>query len=78
MGNGIFAWHHYEDSCEEYSVEFEGIDHETPQAWLLRFDDDLSIWFPKSQCTIAPNDGGPGALTAPAWLLDKNDINYEV
>lgn len=67
----------YDLSNEEYSVEFESVSHETPLAYLLRFDDGREIWLPKSQCYIAPDDGGAGVLTAPAWLLDDKEINYD-
>ena len=66
----------YDSSRELYSVEFEEIVHETAAAWLLRFDDDREVWLPKSQVELSIEDGGPGAVTAPGWLFDNNEINY--
>ena len=68
----------YSMSNEEYSVEFESIVHDTGLAWLLRFDDRRELWLPKSQCYLDNEDGDNGVLTAPAWLLDEKEINYEV
>jgi hypothetical protein len=68
----------YDLSNEEHEVDFERVAAETGLAWLLLFDNGYTVWFPKSRCYITPNDGGPGVLTAHAWLLDNNEIHYEL
>ena len=67
----------YDYQSEDRDVDFECIVKETGSAWLLKFDNDRAVWFPKSRCSITHDDGGRGALTAPIWLLEKACIHYE-
>ncbi len=50
---------------------FDGIEAETPNALLLRVDDE-STWFPRSVIAEIDEDGGEAEVEL--WFLEKKDL----
>lgn len=72
-------WQFEQEVPDSFEVDFTRLVTDTPQAYLIRFDNGKKYWFPKSQCNIVENKKPEmgGVLFAPGWLLDSNGIHYD-
>lgn len=53
------------------TASYEEIVNESDAAWQIKFDDERTLWLPKSQCEVNENDK---EVYMPNWLYDKNFI----
>ena len=56
---------------EKLEVDFEGLVHQTPDAWLILTADDEQVWLPKSQCEL---DEDGKVVKVPEWLAIKKGL----
>ena len=65
-----------EDLNKLVDINYEDLEYATGKAWLVRFANNKTSWFPKSRCALRVEDK---VISIPIWLcLAKGEKEFDL
>jgi hypothetical protein len=53
-----------------YELHYEDVIHETEEALLVEFEQDVQAWLPKSKCKVLTDN----IIECPEWLVIEKEL----